>query len=279
MLEDLEHVDWSALSHAYGPAVDVPDLIRAVASGTNKEKDAAWYALYGNIWHQGTVYEATVTAAPFFAELAANPNQDGLHEILNYLAAIADGSSFLDVHENYTISAEERAALEHQAKKKEELGWVRSVRETVRDSIKIYVEYLEHGEAAVRASAANLLSVFLEDANLTRPALAERFNAGDSNEAARASCVLAIARLSLKNARGQECLLRAFDECEPFSVRAIGAVGIAWTMREKTPEKIQQFIHKLSEENMQPVVQSFTWDAGDAADYFLNAEEAIRGAQ
>jgi hypothetical protein len=37
MLEGLKGVRWGELSHAYGPADDVPDLIRAVASA-NKAK-------------------------------------------------------------------------------------------------------------------------------------------------------------------------------------------------------------------------------------------------
>ena len=32
MLEGLSNVDWAKLEHAYGPAEDVPDLIRALDS-------------------------------------------------------------------------------------------------------------------------------------------------------------------------------------------------------------------------------------------------------
>lgn len=190
MLEKLDDIDWSAVCHAYGAATDIPDLIRTVASGTAKEKEAAWYELYGNLWHQGTIYEATAIAAPFFVELASNPNQQALHEILNYLADIANGSSYLAVHEDYILSAGERASPEHQEKKTEELGWVQRTRHIVRESIDIYSNYLEHNDDRVRASAAHLLSFFAEDATLLRPQLVARFEAGDTSEAARASCVL-----------------------------------------------------------------------------------------
>ena len=32
MLENLDRIDWGKLSHAYGPATDVPDQLLALAS-------------------------------------------------------------------------------------------------------------------------------------------------------------------------------------------------------------------------------------------------------
>ena len=59
MLEGLDKIDWSKLTHAYGAASDVPDLLRRLASGDGEERKAAIFAFHANIWHQGTVYEAT----------------------------------------------------------------------------------------------------------------------------------------------------------------------------------------------------------------------------
>ena len=41
MLEGLDAVDWGRLSHAYGAAVDVPDLIRALATRASNGLEAA----------------------------------------------------------------------------------------------------------------------------------------------------------------------------------------------------------------------------------------------
>ncbi len=65
MLEGLEGIDWGSLHHAYGAASDVPGLLRALASPRRKKRSRAIYDLYGNIWHQGTVYEATAYAVPW----------------------------------------------------------------------------------------------------------------------------------------------------------------------------------------------------------------------
>ena len=59
MLEQLDEVAWASLSHAYGSADDVPELIRAPASPDGELRESALSELYGNIVHQGTRWEAT----------------------------------------------------------------------------------------------------------------------------------------------------------------------------------------------------------------------------
>lgn len=73
MLEGLDEVDWSQFSHAYGPADDVPGLIRALLSDEKTVWDRAFQLLFSTIWHQGTVYPATAHAVPFLIELLASP--------------------------------------------------------------------------------------------------------------------------------------------------------------------------------------------------------------
>ena len=62
--DELDRIPWAELTHAYGPASDVPALLRTVLRG-GEDANEAWNDLHGNIWHQGTVYEATASAIPF----------------------------------------------------------------------------------------------------------------------------------------------------------------------------------------------------------------------
>jgi len=83
VLDGLDDVDWASLTHAYGPATDVPGQLRALAG---PESAAALEALYGNIYHQGTTYPASAAAVPFLFELApARP------EVISLLASMAIG--------------------------------------------------------------------------------------------------------------------------------------------------------------------------------------------
>ena len=59
------------LSHAYGSAEDVPGLLCAIACGEAEATSKAVRALFGSIWHQGSVYTATEYAVPFLARMAA----------------------------------------------------------------------------------------------------------------------------------------------------------------------------------------------------------------
>ncbi|MFE4976955.1 hypothetical protein ACFRAR_33230 [Kitasatospora sp. NPDC056651] len=70
-LAGLDAHPWAALSHAYGAADDLPDLLRALAEGDGEEAEEALAELYGRILHQGTVYPASVDAVPYLARIAA----------------------------------------------------------------------------------------------------------------------------------------------------------------------------------------------------------------
>jgi hypothetical protein len=91
VLEGLDAVDWSSLRHAYGPATDVPEQIRALRSDDPARREWARDKLFGNIFHQGGSYEASAYAAPFLAELAADANTEERDSIVSLLDCIAVG--------------------------------------------------------------------------------------------------------------------------------------------------------------------------------------------
>ncbi|GAA4409900.1 hypothetical protein ACFQV2_31520 [Actinokineospora soli] len=91
MLEGLDQVDWARLPHAYGPADDVPGQIRALRSSEASQRTDALWQLYGNIFHQGTRYEATAYAVPFLLEVLAAPDTADRAGLLDLLANIAVG--------------------------------------------------------------------------------------------------------------------------------------------------------------------------------------------
>src|SRR6266498_4123599 len=95
MLEDLDTIDWSKLKHAYGEASDVPELIRHLLSEDRDARKKSIYELFGNIWHQGTVYEASSYAVPFLQELLRSPETPDKMLIADLLAELADGRPYL----------------------------------------------------------------------------------------------------------------------------------------------------------------------------------------
>ena len=67
-------VDWSTLPGAYGPATEIPTLLRQAVSAVPDERRKAIAELWGNLCHQGTVYEASVVAVPFLLDAAGSPH-------------------------------------------------------------------------------------------------------------------------------------------------------------------------------------------------------------
>jgi len=93
LLERVAAVRWSEFYHAYGPAADVPAQLAAVIAGDDATRAEAWWNLWGNILHQGTVYEATVPAVPVLLAIAKwrqHPDREQAISMLREAAATED---------------------------------------------------------------------------------------------------------------------------------------------------------------------------------------------
>ncbi|MEO3743572.1 HEAT repeat domain-containing protein [Plantactinospora sp. B5E13] len=96
-LTAINDVDWTGLTHAYGPAGDVPDMLRGLAAGEPEQVEQAWDEVVSSLFHQGTVYPATVPAVRFLVALAraGSPRRAAIVALVGMLAdpAHTDGDS------------------------------------------------------------------------------------------------------------------------------------------------------------------------------------------
>ncbi|MFE5734175.1 PBS lyase [Streptomyces sp. NPDC056528] len=88
MLTGIEEVDWASLGHAYGPADDVPELLRGLASADPAERETALDGMYGAVHHQGDVYDSTLACIPFLLELVADPGVRDRGPLVELLTSI-----------------------------------------------------------------------------------------------------------------------------------------------------------------------------------------------
>jgi hypothetical protein len=194
LLEGLDEIDWGSLQHAYGSAKDVPGQIRDLASRSKRHREKALWELHGNIWHQHTVYEATAPAVPFLAEVAladSVPDETGDAVIL-LLAEIADGESYLDVHQDFLDGG---GAEIDEAALARELHWVAAAHERVREVADPFWRFLDPSVApARRLATAYLASKFPERSEWLVPRLRE-LRAAERDVVARAALGLALALL------------------------------------------------------------------------------------
>jgi hypothetical protein len=147
-----------------------------------------------NLWHQGTVYEASSRAVPFLLEIAAQSDTADLHEVIVYLACLARGSSYLDVHQRL-IHPSGLTTPDEKAQLTRELEWVGKVREAARKGLPLFVHLLDHHDPRVRSAACHMLACFPEDSATIAPHLCRLFESGDADAGSRAACVLAIGKI------------------------------------------------------------------------------------
>jgi hypothetical protein len=68
----LDSPRWSELRHAYGPASNIPALLRALQALPAQSGDTEpWFTLWSALAHQGDVYDATFAAVPHVVEAMA----------------------------------------------------------------------------------------------------------------------------------------------------------------------------------------------------------------
>jgi len=118
ILEAIASVAWGEHEHAYGSASDVENQLIALVVGDGATRKSAWWNLWGNVHHQGTLYSATVPAVPILGDLSRWRAFPDRVESLLFLAEVANAPGVVVAHvgENYEVTYDEdaQAALTHK---------------------------------------------------------------------------------------------------------------------------------------------------------------------
>jgi hypothetical protein len=73
---DLESSRWSELRHAYGPASDIPALLRQLGNlPDSRGEQEPWFTLWSALAHQGDVYPASFAAVPYVVAALASATE------------------------------------------------------------------------------------------------------------------------------------------------------------------------------------------------------------
>ncbi|MGW5669363.1 hypothetical protein [Micromonospora sp. NPDC003776] len=201
------------MQHAYGPAVEVPDLLGRLRSRDREARRSAYQGLFDLLVHQGSRYEASAVAAPFLVEIVADPKAPDRFAACQVLAAIAvgDESSWLIDRPDVAKARREvahRAQLTRTQLEREQADWAAAGRtdherrarvhrnefsdveddrdaarwqiaayDAVRAGVPAYLTALASSEIPVRLHAAHLLAWFPEERTSIAPALAQLIGA------------------------------------------------------------------------------------------------------
>lgn len=185
MINDLDSIDWSSMSHAYGPAVDVPVWLRAMASPDREARERALGDFYSAAHHQGDVYACTAASLPFLFALADDPTAPDRASIVELLLSIGresvdrdDGGVRFAPDGTSSTSCTDSAAM-------------------MRDRSDAFVAYASDADPDVRRAAIKSLGLFLDDADRAVGILRSRLSA-ESGIVERLLVVETMARLALR---------------------------------------------------------------------------------
>ncbi len=90
-LSVIDEIPWVEHSHAYGTAIDVPDQLRAVLDPDVEKRRSTFYSFTCNLFHQGSVYSATVPAISVLQQMLRYKEVPDKAKILETLLAFAVG--------------------------------------------------------------------------------------------------------------------------------------------------------------------------------------------
>lgn len=244
MLEQLASINWSDLSHAYGSAEDVPHLLRDLTSPDEQLRRRAQGTLYTNIYHQGTVYQASAYAVPFLLELLREETVPEREELLILLAHLAQGNTYHRQHWHfYTEERKQDPAL--LAQLEEGIFWVEQTYEAVSAGLPLYFSLLEDPAPKLRMAALRLLGSFSREAAQIVSLLVERFSAeGDQRVQA---CLLftlgaLLARQEEASPVAWHLLEQGLDDGQTDLVRLAAAMALVWTRKPEVPIRAYDFL-------------------------------------
>ncbi|GAA1643383.1 hypothetical protein [Actinoplanes couchii] len=184
MLHDPLDLDWSAVDHAYGPATDIPDLLRTLRSPEEERRTAAVARFRDLVMHQDSLYPAGVAAVPYLIELLADPGAPDRtlgHELLAEIVPDPPETRPHRLGPRLHEIADRRSDLYLSQRE----GWIRhgfpppdpivkEAHEAVRAGVPTFVRLLDDPARDARGLSAHLLSHFPADAARIVPAIVAR---------------------------------------------------------------------------------------------------------
>ncbi|SCD32109.1 MULTISPECIES: NAD(P)H-binding protein [unclassified Streptomyces] len=164
-LDELDQVPWAELRHAYGPATDVPEQLRALVRGDRERRTQAWDRMWSNLYHQGSVYEATLHAVPFLLHMLAEETTPHPARVLVFLRHLVVGEDEAEL----LPDGYDEAGFADWPQQDRELE--AATHAAVAAGVLAIVPLLDHQDPGIAAEAAHLLAWFPGSAADILPAL------------------------------------------------------------------------------------------------------------
>ncbi|WP_405761708.1 PBS lyase [Streptomyces sp. NBC_01420] len=229
MFAGIDEVDWASMEHAYGPADDVPALLRGLASADPAERERALDGMYGAVHHQGDVYPCTLACIPFLFELVTDPAVVDRGDLVELLTSI--GGIDLGEDDEEELDEEEAEGAANYA----------MAAAAVTANAGVFLTLLADEDPGVRLSAPLALAALHDDPAGVLTLLRARL-AAEPDEEVRFALVEAAGRLALRHgtlaAPVADWLSRLAAEANPPGLRLAALAQLARCAPRSLPDDV-----------------------------------------
>lgn len=139
----------------------MPYLLINLKSENSSIRKSAYETLFGNIWHQGTVYSATAYAVPFLFELLDSASTHDKDWLVVLLASIASGRGYYQVHQPIFAQRDSDTDKHENELKQEEIN-VHAVRQAISPRFETLLKQLNNKDSEIRLSVAEAAAYYPE---------------------------------------------------------------------------------------------------------------------
>jgi hypothetical protein len=256
MLKGVDRVNWGRLTHAYGPADDVPGWLRALTARDAEARTNAIRSLHATICHQGSRYRASAPAVPFLFELLESPRTQGKEHLVELLVGLAIG--YAEWHVPTGFDPVKRFAKAEQLGRRVDLDelraaepdeeddwhpgrqalWMKDAYEAVLRRVRTFHRLTEHRDKPVRMAVVKALAWFPQVAKksvrLVRKLVRGR---RDPDELAQAVLTLGILDRYLQDRSDVPWLGDQLLPERPYLVRVTAAISLGVLLGRKLPDE------------------------------------------
>ncbi|RKK93861.1 hypothetical protein BFJ68_g15398 [Fusarium oxysporum] len=230
-LAGLDSIDWSRLNHAYGPADDVPLILRELHSRDPEVYKTALDACRSNIYHQGTRYSASVAAIPFLYALLDSPATEDRETLLYLIVSLAIGHPNWVVPNGIDIQEWERRLAVMDPEDRGHAMQELKAYEAVELGLSSVMRCLDEDSASMRANAAHALVFFPRQSGPSRVALLDLLSR-ETNDDVRGTIVLALAILFVRAddvSEKRNVIEKIKEYCTAPSIREVPDYIFTWS--------------------------------------------------
>jgi hypothetical protein len=243
-LDGLDDIAWRALDQAYGSAAEIPASLRQLLD--SETWMPALGALYGSIYHQGSLYTATPHAAAWLVRIAAFEETPARDQILVLLARLTARESWFAVP---------GPSLEPAMDDGEHRRLLDATRAAILAEARALMPGLSDRSSKVRAASAFLFGCLPELEHAAKPALRVAI-ARERNDRVRAAMILALFRLApseddaahalalMRGPRGGRGEHAPWLSPAPPAQRLACAIALAWALGARAPNDVVTRLHE-----------------------------------